>query len=247
MNSQLATGTVFHHRFGEPDHRFRYGIHMLMLDLDELPRLTALWQRPLFWFRREDYLGDGDLKSAVLETMNGLSDEPMNGLSDEPLEGKVWLLGQYRMLGVYFSPVNFYLLEQGGRFTRMLAEVSNTPWNERHHYLVPLDGSEASAKAFHVSPFMPMGLQYQWKVALEPERIGIVIRCLSVDSGRPRFVADLSLTTEPLNRSNLWRVWRRTPSMTIKTIAGIYFEALRLWWKGARFHAHPNSKRTQGE
>ncbi len=239
MRSKLATGTVLHHRFTEPEHRFRYGIHMLMLDLDDLPGLEALWRRPLFWWRREDYLGEGDLKQAVLRRMNALSDTPLNG--------RVWLLGQYRNLGLYFSPVNFYLLEGEAGFTHMLAEVSNTPWNERHQYLVPLGGRQGNDKAFHVSPFMPMGLQYQWQVTLEGDRIGIVIRCLSRDSGRPKFVADLRLSTEPLNRAALWRVWRRTPSMTLKTVAGIYFEALRLWWKGATFYPHPRANRTQGE
>ncbi|MBY5921772.1 DUF1365 domain-containing protein [Ferrimonas balearica] len=239
MRSQLATGTVLHHRFSEPEHRFRYGIHMLMLNLDELSEIAPLWRRPLFWWRRQDYLGEGDLKQAVLARMNQLS--------DTPLDGTVWLLGQYRNLGLYFSPVNFYLLEGEGGFTHMLAEVSNTPWNERHHYLVPLSTCDGHDKAFHVSPFMPMGLQYQWQVTLEQRRIGVVIRCLSAETGRPRFVADLRLTTEPLNQAGLWRVWRRTPSMTIKTVAGIYFEALRLWLKGATFYPHPQANRTQGE
>ncbi|MBY6017683.1 DUF1365 domain-containing protein [Halomonas denitrificans] len=239
MRSQLATGTVLHHRFSEPEHRFSYGIHMLMLDLDELPALAPLWCRPLFWFRRQDYFGEGELKQAVLQRINALS--------ETPLDGKVWLLGQYRNLGLYFSPVNFYLLEGESGFTHMLAEVSNTPWNERHHYLIPLDGDEGNDKVFHVSPFMPMGLQYQWKVAIRDGDIGILIRCLHADTGRPKFVADLRLNTEPLNRASLWRVWRRTPSMTIKTVAGIYFEALRLWLKGAQFYPHPRGNRTQGE
>ncbi|MBY5992587.1 DUF1365 domain-containing protein [Ferrimonas balearica] len=238
MKSKIASGTVLHHRFAPPEHRFTYRLHMVMLELSELPALARLWRRPLCWFRREDYLGEGPLEQAVLARMNQLS--------ETPLAGKVWLLGQVRTLGLYFSPVNFYLLEGESGFTHLLAEVSNTPWNQRHHYLVPLSGDNDHDKAFHVSPFMPMALQYQWRVKVEEARVAVMIRCMHPD-GTPKFVADLRLDTEPLNRRSLWRVWSHIPAMAVKTVAGIYFEAMKLWWKGARFYPHPRGEKKQGD
>ncbi|GAA5190310.1 DUF1365 domain-containing protein [Ferrimonas gelatinilytica] len=232
MNSAIAVGEVRHDRLRPPRHRFRYAMHMLALDLDELPELASMWRRPWFGLRRRDYLGQGPLKAAVLDRMSELS--------GQRLEGRVLMLCQIRCFGIYFSPVNFYLLDQGSGWSYLLAEVSNTPWNERHCYLVPLSsGERAHSKAFHVSPFMPMALDYHWTVRCDEEQIRIGIDCRDP---KRQFFAEVNLKPEPLNPTNLRRVIRRTPMMSVKILAGIYLEAIKLWRKGARFHPHPKQQ-----
>ncbi|WP_035387268.1 DUF1365 domain-containing protein [Ferrimonas senticii] len=231
----LGIGEVVHQRLLKPKHRFGYRTQMLWLDLDRLDRLQRCWRKPWVWLRRDDYLGQGDLKAAVLKRMSELA--------GEPLQGQLFLLGQVRYFGLYFSPVNFYLLKQNGQFTQMLAEVSNTPWNQRHHYLVPLAQTDnlQTPKRFHVSPFMPAELGYRWRVQLDDERIRIGIHCHRAGSeqqGKRAFWAAIDLTLTPLNQGNFNRVMRTVPWATAKTVAGIYFEALRLLLKRARFYPH---------
>ncbi|MFI3246506.1 MAG: DUF1365 domain-containing protein [Ferrimonas sp.] len=235
MNSSLCYGQVTHQRQLSPKHRFDYQMMMMWLDLDELAQLQGLWRRPWYWFRRDDYLANilpacqqWTLKQAVLARMSAMA--------DTPLDGKVFMLGQVCTLGVYFSPVNFYLLEQDGAYRYLLAEVSNTPWNQRHHYLVPLPCDlEKSTKRFHVSPFMPPDLGYRWQVRIEPTRIRIAIDC---EQQQRVFWAGLDLQRQPLTASTLRSARTRLVWTNLKALAGIYFEAVRLWRKGAKFYPH---------
>ncbi|MCP3701636.1 MAG: DUF1365 domain-containing protein, partial [Alteromonas sp.] len=143
IESAIYKGKVYHQRFKPTQHKFDYDIYLFWLKLEsnELETLSSSLKRFSAYnkarvrFKREDYLGDPSLPldQAVIDRMTEL-----NG--GKTLQGDVFMLGQLRMWGLYFSPVNFYYLRNAeGKYTHMLAEVSNTPWNERHHYLVNLD------------------------------------------------------------------------------------------------------------
>ncbi|QIZ75678.1 DUF1365 domain-containing protein [Ferrimonas lipolytica] len=235
MSSAICSGIVTHDRLMAPKHRFWYRTHMLWLDLDELTQLRSFWRKPIAYFRRDDYYGDGDLKQDVLTRMSELA--------GQTLTGKVFLLGQIRYFGIYFSPINFYLLQQHDNYTHLLAEVSNTPWNQRHHYLVPLTGTMRSDKAFHVSPFMPAAMEYRWRVKLTEQRIRIDIECHQQSKA---FWAGLDLTMQPLNQNNFTRVLRQIPWMTVKTVAAIYYQALQLLIKRAPFYPHSGQSGDSG-
>jgi DUF1365 family protein len=163
----------------------------------------------------------------------------MSELEGTQLNGEIYMLGQLRTLGLYFSPVNFYFLRQAGQmqYSHMLAEVSNTPWGERHCYLVNMKHQSDNEKALHVSPFNPLDMQYQWKIAQPNNRFSMRLSCIKDEK---HFEAGLSLTKQPLTTKTLQAALIKVPSFTIKSLIGIYWQALKLFIKGAPIYDHPN-------
>ncbi|APD86812.1 DUF1365 domain-containing protein [Alteromonas sp. Mex14] len=244
--SAIYKGKVYHQRFKPTQHKFDYDIYLFWLKLDEEELTTLSHELKCFSaegkarvrFKREDYLGDPSLslRQAVLNRMIELND-------GTPLYGDVFMLGQLRMWGWYFSPVNFYYLRNtDGKFTHMLAEVSNTPWNERHHYLVNLDTQDDTPKAFHVSPFNPMDMTYKWSISQPSTRLSLAMDCVRSDK---EFSAGINLTKYTLDNANLTQALKRIPSMTIKTVAGIYWHALKLLLKRTPLYTHPEKSQEQ--
>ena len=246
IESAIYKGKVYHQRFKPTQHKFDYDIYLfwLKLESDELNALSdtltyfSAHSKARVRFKREDYLGDPSisLKQAVLERMTEL-----NG--GKTLNGDVFMLGQLRMWGLYFSPVNFYYLRNDeGIYSHMLAEVSNTPWNERHHYLVNLDTQADTPKAFHVSPFNPMDMTYKWSISQPSSRLSLAMDCVREDK---EFSAGINLTKFTLDNANLSAALKRIPSMTIKTVAGIYWHALKLLLKRTPLYTHPEKSQEQ--
>jgi DUF1365 family protein len=236
--SALYTGIVHHQRFVPKIHRFSYKIYLYWLKLSEIEKLTtdvkgfSNQQKGLsaVKFLRNDYLGDPEqsLEISVLARMSEL-----NGAS---LSGDVFFLGQVRTFGCYFSPANFYYLRNDkGVYTHMLAEVSNTPWNKRHHYLVDLAKQEDCDKAFHVSPFNPMDMTYRWKIKQPDKSLRLRLSCIKE---KTHFEAALDMKRQPLTTKTLRGALLSIPSMTLKTVAGIYWQALKLFIKRMPIYMH---------
>ena len=237
MDSAIYEGKVYHERFSPTQHKFDYHIYLFWIKLNEVDALPAALKhfsvssKARVRFKREDYLGDSNtpLDQSVLEKMNSLS--------EDTLSGDVYMLGQLRMWGMYFSPVNFYYLKgKDDAFTHVLAEVSNTPWNERHYYLVDLAVQADTPKAFHVSPFNPMDMTYKWRITQPSQRLSLTMDCVR---GEKEFNAGINLTRLSLDNANLSRVMKRIPSMTIRTMIGIYWQALKLLIKRTPLYNHP--------
>ncbi len=253
FNSAVYEGSVRHWRLQPRRHAFCYRIAQLCLDLDELEKVFAgrwLWSlgRPnLAEFRRSDYLRPECLPLA--EAARGLI-ERHTGVRPG---GPVRLLTHLRYAGYVFNPVSFYYChDTGGALQAVIADITNTPWNERHAYVLPLSGAERCGalwqwdfeKAFHVSPFLPLERSYRWRFSAPGERLRVH---MSVRRGeRPELEASLDLLRRPLTGASLARVLWRYPLMSTQVIGAIYWQALRLWLKRTPTHEHPRrSHRSQ--
>ena len=242
FRSGLYVGETFHQRFRPKQHKFRYRIMMFLLDLDEIKTLSreiTLFSSTKFnWirFKRSDFLKNRGtcLKTEALDTMSKLA--------DKALTGKVYLLSPLRILGIYFSPVNFYYLQnEAGQFTHMLAEVSNTPWNERHCYLVDLENQQDTAKCFHVSPFNPVDMQYRWHIKAPGETLNLKLDC---HQEHKDFSAAIALKRTEISNFSMLKSLLQFPHMTLKTLWGIYWEALKLFVKKVPIYDHPKNSQT---
>lgn len=246
MNSAIYEGVVAHCRRTPVVHAFRTRLFLMYLDLAELPELFdghPLWsaRRPaLARFRRADYLGD---PAIPLDT--AVRDLVQERLGVRPA-GPVRMLAHLRYLGHCFNPVAFYwcFAPDGERVEAIVAEVTNTPWGERHAYVAAASGTNELTiesrhdKALHVSPFMAMEMAYRWRLSLPGERLAVTIESRDAE-GTLVFDAQLALHRRAIDRAALTRVLVRHPAMTLRVLGGIYGQALRLRLKGARWHAHP--------
>lgn len=247
MNSCLYVGRLRHRRFAPRDHTFDYSLFQVYLDLAELDdvfRGRWLWstRRPaVAWFRRADHLGDPEVDLDI-----AVRDLVAVATGRRP-RGPIRLLTHLRYFGYCMNPVSFYYCfdQDGARVETVVAEIHNTPWGERHCYVLGDPEGSADApvqrfrfrKAFHVSPFMPMAVDYDWRFT--PPSESLAVHMENHDAGARTFDATLSLTRRPMTGLELGRVLAGYPLMTVKVIGAIYWQALKLWWKGCRFHPHP--------
>lgn len=250
MSSCVYEGTVQHRRRRETHHSFRYRMLLWYLDLDEIERICArhwLWSSrrlaPVAVYRR-DYHGDAtcSLAAAVRSTV-----QTSLGID---VSGPIRMLTQVRVLGYVMNPITLYYCfdGSGGQLQAVLAEVTNTPWNERHSYVIPGPAAQRSRwryecpKSFHVSPFLPMEMSYRWRLELPGERLRLGIE--NWEAGNRVFDALLSLRRRRLDHRAQTGVLFRQPTICFETIAKIYYQAARLWWKRVRFFPHPDARRS---
>lgn len=250
-NSAIYTGVVRHRRFEPRPHAFRFPLFMMLLDLDEIPALfdrVPLWsaRRPaLAWFRRGDYLDPStpSLDEAVRKRVAAETGRRPTG--------PIRLLTHLRFFGHSFNPVSFYYCydKSGARVESVLAEITNTPWKERHAYVLDRAASEGRGgrlrwrfdKEFHVSPFLPMTHRYDWAFTEPGERLAVHMSNIETDGETRRvFDATLSLRRREATRGAMVGALARYPAMTTQVVARIHFEALRLWLKRTPVHAHPS-------
>ena len=220
----------------------------LYIDLDEIDAIFAgrwLWsvnRRNLAEFRRRDFLGPAEtpLSEAVRARV-------MEVTGRRPA-GPVRLLTHVRYAGYSFNPVSFYYCFGADSSTLecIVAEITNTPWRERHAYVLPVEAAEAKgrslewsfAKSFHVSPFMAMERDYGWRFTVPGDslRVHMDVRRGAVSE----FDATLVLQRRALTATSLRRVLLRYPLMSAQVVASIHWQALRLWLKGNPVHSHPS-------
>ncbi|WP_343611919.1 DUF1365 domain-containing protein [Novosphingobium sp.] len=241
--SALYVGHVTHQRMRPHRHRLRYGIFSLLLDLDGVDALAAgsrVFSRGrfnLFSFHDRDY-GDGSATPLRAQVERHLWAAHIM-----PDGGPIRLLTMPRILGFAFNPLSvFFCHGRDGALRAILYEVNNT-FGQRHSYLLSVehmaDGPirQSCAKAFHVSPFMPMDMRYTFSVAPPAEQLSIAI---TVSDGLgPVLVASHEARRRRLTDAALLRVFATHPLLTVKVVGGILWEAARLWAKGVPVHTCP--------
>lgn len=245
LNSAIYEGRIRHRRFDPIEREFSQRIFMLYLDLDEIPEVMSihpLWstrRRSPARFHRTDYLGpvDRPLKTAVADLV-----ELRTGTRPD---GPIRMLTHLRYWGRIENPVTFhYCFDPTGTELRtVVAEVTNTPWGERHTYVIDGTGGSSgvisgkTGKAMHVSPLMGMDHEYELRFGTPGARTPVHIT--SHRRGELHFDATLNLERHRISRRKLTRLFFEYPPMSFAVIAGIHMQAAASWLKGAKYHPHP--------
>jgi DUF1365 family protein len=234
-----------HQRMKPLGHRFSYKVFSLMVDLDRLAeadrasRVFSVDRFNLLSFHQKDHSGRDDL--SLRSYVDGLLEGA--GLEDRP--ARVLLVCYPRILGWVFNPLAvYYAYGADGGLVALVYEVRNT-FGERHTYVCPISPEDVSVagvrqacdKIFHVSPFMPMAMRYLFRMVPPGEQIRW--RILETDAEGPVLSATFAGDAMALTTANILRLVARIPHLTLKIVAGIHWEAMKLWWKGARYISRP--------
>lgn len=250
MNSSaLYLGAVVHQRFRPKPHRLQYRLAQFLIDLDEveaLTRQTRLFSRNrfnLFAFHDRDY-GDRTGRSLREQVEDLLR---AGGMACDG--GPIRILTMPRILGHIFNPITTWFCHgRDGRLIATLYEVTNT-FKERHFYVIPAEADahgvvrQSCEKALYVSPFMDMGMRYDF--ALKPPAASVSLVVTAHDAEGKMIVASFSGKRQALTDGALLRLALGLPMMTVRVVAAIHWEALKLWAKGIGVHRHiPPSEKT---
>ena len=247
MNSAIYSGNIFHHRFEPFEHQFNYKIFMAYIDLDEIDMLmpeSFFWgvnRSALISFYREDYLsGDQlDLREAVTDLV--LKRTGKN------VQGPIRILTHLRYFGHCFNPVSFYYCfdKSGEEVETIIAEVTNTPWRERHSYVIQRENvpgvnnsiENRQNKELHVSPFFQMDHKYRFLFSAPRDRLSVEIENFK-DSNKIH-EALLNLRKLEFNKTQLLKTVTQFPFITLRIVSAIHWQAVKLWLKGATFYPNP--------
>ncbi len=245
LASALYSGLVGHRRLRPRKHSLRYRVFWLLLDLDELDTLDGSLR--LFSRNRFNLMSFHDADHGARPGMT-LRQQALGQLAEAGIAtpiGAIRLLTMPRVLGYAFNPISlFYCYGLDGRLAAVIYEVNNT-FGQRHFYLAAIDGDEAPGalirhacrKAFYVSPFMGMDLDYAFAVRAPGESVSLAVS--GSDEEGLVIATSMAGDRQPITDASLIRAMILHPLLTLKVIAGIHWEALKLWRKGVPLTERP--------
>jgi uncharacterized protein len=251
IKSAIYEGSVRHRRFRPRPNMFQYRLFFMFLDLEELPTLFdihPLWSYQRWnvaYFRRKDHFGD---PSVTMDT--AVRDLVQTHLGKRPA-GPIRMLTHLRYFGYCFNPASFYYCYDASDMSveTIVVEIHNTPWGERHCYVFGDNQNEHPVdhwrryrfnKIFHVSPFIDMDIQYDWRFRVPGDIIRV--HMIDIEKSKKLFDASLMLKRQPISHKDLTRVLLKYPLMTMKVTTMIHFQALRLLLKNTPFFTHPKKR-----
>jgi len=247
MNSCIYKGTIGHQRRGQARNEFRYSLFMMYLDLAELDQVFSdYW----FWstentaparFRRSDHFGPAD--SSIEVCVRDLILQK----TGRSYSGAIRLLTHLSYFGHCFNPLSvYYCYDEQDVLRDVILEVSNTPWGEQHCYLLSAENRTSNkhfhfqfSKNFHVSPFMPLDMDYVCRLTEPDESLFVALN--NYKDGNKVFSSQLALQRREINSRNLASALATDPLMTMRVKSLIHWQAAKLWIKRARYYDHPGN------
>ncbi len=236
-------GETFHGRRGAVENAFKYGIDYVLIDAEQDPKTPALFGRNrgnLTSLWDSDHGGPPKEGQGAVWARDVLFAHGLGAVTD----GRLMLLAQPRTLGHVFNPVSFWLAYDAENHLRAaIAEVTNT-FGDRHSYLCahedqrPITRSDhlKAQKILHVSPFQPIEGGYSFRFDIREDRVGIWI---DYSTGNEGLMATLTGKRKPLSNLGIIRACLRRPFGSRRVLGLIHWQALKLWWKGARYRVRP--------
>ncbi|KTC87470.1 MULTISPECIES: DUF1365 domain-containing protein [Legionella] len=248
----IFTGEVRHRRFTPKTHQFSYKLFMFCFDIGDLPnsfkdiKQVSIEKFNWFSFRRINYLSHPEIP------LDEYARQLVVAKFHTYPKGKIYLLTHLTCLGYCFNPISLYFIfdETNQQLDYLIIEVTNTPWGEKHNYVLESSGKPKNdlyhyqfQKELHVSPFMAMNYEYQFNLKLNKREI--IVHMENHIDGKKDFDATLRLKASAQKAPLFTKVFKRYPWITYKLAVAIYWQALKLWLKGVPFHFHPKrDKRT---
>jgi hypothetical protein len=242
-HASLYTGLVYHGRHKPFAHHFKYRVFTIWLNLDRLEsiqqdcRLFSVNRWNVFsYFHKDHGKRDG----------SNVKDYIVQAAKDKGIDlegGSIYFLGFPRVWGFVFNPLSiFYCYDKHGKLCATLQQVKNT-FGEQHSYLLPVERTEDSVisqeceKVFHVSPFIEMDCTYKFRLTDPKETFHVAIHQFT---GLEKILtATWSGERRSFSTVNILKSVARLPFMTLKIIAAIHWQALKLWIKGAKYISKP--------
>lgn len=226
MKNSIYEGTVTHARFFPKIHKFQYNVSYYYFDLENPQDLIFI--PPFLTFNQKNYLSPSDIRNLFT-----------NSLSIK----KIFILTQLSYLGYCFNPVSFYYcFDEKKELNFVIAHVTNTPWNEKHIYTFDVKKTKKDSefkKEFHVSPFMPMEINYNWQFSAPAANLNVHMHSRIDKNEKLFFYAGLNLKAKEINHKNVILNILQFPVMSFKTVFAIYWQALIIYSKKIPFYTHP--------
>lgn len=236
MKNSIYYGTILHQRFKPVVHKFTYKVSYYFFDLMKSNEIKTI---PfLLTFNPNKYLSEKKIYNVLIDKFGENSTRNVK---------RIFILTQLSYLGLSFNPVSFYYCyNQSNQLVYIISQITNTPWGEKHTDCFDFkktNGQLNFPKEFHVSPFMPMEIDYQWKFSNPSEKLSILMTSHIKSKDEVFFYAQMDLLAKELNRKNVLINFISYPLISFKTIFGIYFQALILYIKKTPFYTHPKKER----